>query len=228
MSSEFREPHFQVLREFDQEVGFERLGLISNHTWNADPKKLGIMMSRYKFVAKMFDGFESVLEVGCGDAFATRIVQQAVGKVTVSDADPVFLENVRARENHRWPMEVILHDMTAGPLVGSFDGIFAMDVFEHIPPRDEESFVVNIRESLSENGVLILGIPSLESQVHAKPENKIGHVNCKSGEDFRRFMSRYFHNVFTFSMNDEVLHTGFFPMAHYLISVCCGKRSSLS
>jgi len=63
-TSEFREPHFQILREFGGDAGVDRLGIISNHTWNADPKKLGIMMSRYKFVAKMFDGFESVLEVG--------------------------------------------------------------------------------------------------------------------------------------------------------------------
>jgi hypothetical protein len=25
-------------------------------------------------------------------------------------------------------------------------------------------------------------------------------------------------------MNDEVVHTGFYPMAHYLIAVCCGKK----
>lgn len=224
MSSDFREPHFQVLREFDGEVGYEQLGLISNHTWNADPKKLGIMMSRYKFVAKMFDGFTNVLEVGCGDAFATRIVQQAVGNVTVSDADPVFLENVRVRQNPRWPLDVVQHDMTTGPLIGSFDGVFAMDVFEHIPTVDEDAFMRNVRDSMAETGVLILGIPSLESQQHAKPENKIGHVNCKSGDDFRRFLRQYFNNVFTFSMNDEVVHTGFFPMAHYLISVCCSKR----
>ena len=222
--SEFREPHFEVLREFDGSVGVERFGLISNHTWNADPKKLGIMMSRYKFVSKMFDGFTNVLEVGCGDAFATRIVQQSVSRMTVSDVDPVFVENVNSRLNQRWPMNVILHDMTVGPLDGQFDGIFAMDVFEHIPPKDEMDFLRNICDSMADHGVLILGIPSLESQQYAKPENKIGHVNCKSGEDFRSVLKDFFHNVFTFSMNDEVVHTGYFPMAHYLISVCCSKR----
>lgn len=200
------------------------MGLIANHTWMVDPKKLGIMMSRYKFVAKMFDGFSNVLEVGCGDAFATRIVQQSVEKVTVSDADPVFLDDARARLSPLWPMEIVHHDMTLGPLVGNFDGVFAIDVFEHIPPRDEISFIENARDSMVDHGVLILGIPSLESQEFAKPENKIGHVNCKSGEDFRILLKRYFRNVFTFSMNDEVVHTGFFPMAHYLISVCCSKR----
>jgi hypothetical protein len=51
-------------------------------------------------------------------------------------------------------------------------------------------------------------------------------VNCKDGEEFRALMLRYFHNVFLFSMNDEVVHTGFHKMAHYLLAVCCGKRET--
>jgi len=30
--------------------------------------------------------------------------------------------------------------------------------------------------------------------------------------------------VFSFSMNDEVVHTGFEKMAHYLFVICCGAR----
>jgi len=30
-------------------------------------------------------------------------------------------------------------------------------------------------------------------------------------------MERHFHNVLIFSMNDEVVHTGFYPMAHYFV-----------
>jgi hypothetical protein len=26
-------------------------------------------------------------------------------------------------------------------------------------------------------------------------------------------------------MNDEIVHTGFFPMAHYLLALCCTKRA---
>jgi hypothetical protein len=68
-------------------------------------------------------------------------------------------------------------------------------------------------------------MPSAESQSYAAPQSKLGHVNCKSGKDFKSLMERYFHNVFLFSMNDEVVHTGFYPMAHYLFAMCCGRRS---
>ena len=37
-------------------------------------------------------------------------------------------------------------------------------------------------------------------------------------------LEKYFKNVFLFSMNDEVVHTGFSKMAHYLICLCVGAR----
>ena len=40
----------------------------------------------------------------------------------------------------------------------------------------------------------------------------------------KSLLSKYFHNVFIFSMNDEVVHTGFYPMAHYLFALCCDKK----
>ena len=37
-------------------------------------------------------------------------------------------------------------------------------------------------------------------------------------------MKIFFKHVFLFSMNDEVVHTGFEKMAHYLFVVCCAKK----
>ena len=54
--------------------------------------------------------------------------------------------------------------------------------------------------------------------------NKQEHINCFSGKNFKLFLQKYFHNVFVFSMNDEVVHTGFFPMAHYLLALCTSKK----
>ena len=73
---------------------------------------------------------------------------------------------------------------------------------------------------MNNNGILIIGMPSLESQKYASPQSKAGHVNCKSGNEFRETMENYFSNCFLFSMNDEVVHTGYNKMAHYLIAVC--------
>jgi 2-polyprenyl-3-methyl-5-hydroxy-6-metoxy-1,4-benzoquinol methylase len=162
--------------------------------------------------------------VGCADAFGTRIVQQSVGKVTATDFDPVFIADVKERMNPHWPFEIFVHDILAGPVAGRFDAAYALDVLEHIPEQDEDRLIGNVLASLTETGVAIFGMPSLESQSHASPQSKAGHVNCKSGDALKRTLERHFHTVFVFSMNDEVVHTGFYPMAHYLIGVACHRR----
>jgi hypothetical protein len=66
-------------------------------------------------------------------------------------------------------------------------------------------------------------MPSLESQVYASEGAKRGHVNCKTQEELKFLMGKFFRNVFMFSANDEMIHTGYARMAHYNIALCCGK-----
>ncbi len=223
---ETREPQYQNCVEIRDQFGLTPLGLMSNQTWRDDPRRLLFVMSRYKFVSKMLSGLGSVLEVGCADAFGTRIVLQEVDSVTAVDFDPVFVRDVNDRQDAKWPIECREHDILDGPVEGPFDASYSLDVIEHITPADEDRFVSHMAQSVSAEGVVIIGSPSLESQQHASPPSKAGHVNCKSGVEFKELMQRHFHNVFLFSMNDEVVHTGYAPMAHYLLTVSCQKKSN--
>ncbi|MEX1049877.1 MAG: class I SAM-dependent methyltransferase [Akkermansiaceae bacterium] len=219
-----REPQYQSCLEIKERKGAASLGLRGTQLWTDDPKHVLFSLSRYKFVAKMFSGFRNALEIGCGDAMGTRLVQQEVGSVTVVDFDPVFIEDVKDRIDPDWPLQAYVHDIVEGPVSGVFEGIYALDVLEHIPAADEASFIRNATSSLSSHGCMILGMPSLESQSYASPGSKAGHVNCKTASDFKKLMKLYFHQVFVFSMNDEVLHTGFHPMAHYIFALCCDLK----
>ena len=224
---ETKEPQYQCCLDLERRNGRTQLGLMVNYMWHHDPRHLAFLAARYKFVAKMLSGSRHALEVGCADAFGTRIVQQEVARITATDFDPVFVEDVKRRmEEGRWQFDVCVHDMVAGPFPGTFDGAYALDVVEHIPAAVEHQFVGNMAASLEPHGVLILGCPSIQSQVHASSASKAGHVNCKDGPGLKALLKRHFHNVFVFSMNDEVVHTGFHPMAQYLIGVACGKINS--
>lgn len=214
-----KEPQYSLLFDVKEKHGVARLGLMINESWNQDPKRTLFTLARYKFVARMLDGRDNVLEIGCADAFGTRIVQQAVKKVTAIDFDPLFIDDVNSRMNPHWPLEAFVHDILSGPVPGSFDAVYALDVLEHIDAADEERFLTHAVASLVPTGIGIFGMPSLESQAHASPQSKAGHVNCKSGDALKRTLERHFHTVFVFSMNDEVVHTGFYPMAHYLLAV---------
>lgn len=215
----------QFIAEF-QHRGLEKLGLMSSWCWLSDPRRLGFVLARYKFVAKMIEGAGEALEVGCGDGFASRVVRQSVKALVGIDFDPAFIRNAEENVSSQWPITFIEHDILAKPFPRQFDAVYCLDVMEHIEPVQEEIFIRHLLQALKPTGVLLVGMPSLQSQAYASPQSKEGHVNCKDQSAFKALFKRYFHQVFMFSMNDEVIHTGFGPMAHYSIALCCGPLSS--
>ncbi|WP_374631508.1 class I SAM-dependent methyltransferase [Ferrovibrio sp.] len=219
------EVQYQSAIELIRGQGLQRMGFMSSWAFYDDPKRLAFTFARYKFAAKMLEGYDSVLEIGCADAFASRIVAQSVGKLTAVDFDPSFIASARETMSPRWPIELREHDLMTGPVEReAFDAIYSLDVLEHIPADSEDVFLTNMFAALRGHGVAIIGMPSLQSQAYASAHSKEGHVNCKDQRDFKRLMSRYFHSVFMFGMNDEVLHTGYHAMAHYNIALCSGLR----
>jgi 2-polyprenyl-3-methyl-5-hydroxy-6-metoxy-1,4-benzoquinol methylase len=219
-----QDPVNQPGLEVSRQIGETRLGLLKNWEWHDDPRRLLFSMARYKFVAKMFAGRARVLEIGCGDAFCAPIVKQTVKHLTVTDFDPVYIEDIKSRMREPWTFDARVVDIRTEPLPGRFDGIYSLDVFEHIPESEEDGAMRRILDALEPHGAVIIGMPSLESQAHASSPSKAGHINCKTEPQLRDFMARYFHNVFVFGMNDEVVHTGFGPMAHYRLALACGSR----
>jgi SAM-dependent methyltransferase len=222
-----KEPQYNFLLELRRRHGLASFGLMSNQSWSEDPRRVGFLLARYKFVAKMALGRQKVLEVGCADAFGTRVVQQEVGHVTAVDFDPLFIEEAKSRLDPRWPLDLRVHDMLGGPVAPcDFDMVFSLDVLEHIEPHNEAKFLENLIASLRPHASAVIGMPSIESQAYASAASKEGHVNCKTGPDLKATLQRYFHHVFIFSMNDEVVHTGYHKMAHYLLALCCEQRAS--
>ncbi len=181
-----------------------RLGPLCSDSWMRDPKHLVFTLSRYKFVAKMLAGMKDVAEVGCGDAWPTAIVRREVGSVRCYDISPLAPDIGR-------------YDVMSGSLP-KCDAIYALDVFEHV--KSGELFFCHLTKSLRPHGRLIVGLPSLEGQTYASEPSRKLHINCVSGERLRSLAQMFFRHVFMFSMNDEVVHTGFMPMAHYLFAVC--------
>lgn len=201
----------------------------ANQTWIEDPKRLGFMLARYKFVAKMFAGMDRVAEVGCGDGFAARVVAQAIpdGSLKLIDAEPLFCREVN--ESNWAGTEATISTLVAdvskqGFGREEFDGVYSLDVIEHVERESEVAFVANIAAALKPDGIAIIGTPNQTAEQYASPMSKAGHVNLLDAARLQGLIASRFHRVLMFGMNDEVLHTGFSPMAHYLIAMGIGPR----
>ena len=141
---------FQSVRYLDlkDELGLASLDLTTNHLWHEDPRRLVFLLARYRFVAKMLKDRRSLGEVGCGDAFGTRVVLQEVDEVTVYDFDPVLIEDVRQRRSERWPIDAYVHDIVTDALPNKHDGVYSLDLIGRLRGEDEHAYIANLRGSL--------------------------------------------------------------------------------
>jgi 2-polyprenyl-3-methyl-5-hydroxy-6-metoxy-1,4-benzoquinol methylase len=200
------------------------LGPYASHSLRTDPKHLCFVLARYKFCAKLLNGKERVLEIGCGDAIGAPITAQSVGHLWAVDWDHDIIEDNRKRtflNNCTFSH----FDLVARPFDQIVDAVYLIDVIEHLEPSKESSFLHNIASSLSNAGICIIGTPNVEASRYASPQSQVGHINLKNHVALQKVLAEHFENTFLFSMNDEVIHTGFYPMAHYLFGVGVGKRN---
>lgn len=224
---ETKEPQNQMQIDTFIQKGAVKMGPWTSHIWRSDPRHLCFLLSRYKFCARIIAGKETALEIGCGDAFGLPVVKQTVGTVHGIDFEPLVIKDAKSRFEQERIAGVTLsvHDIIEEPVQGRFDAAYSLDVIEHIPHEKEEKFMANICASLKENAVCIVGTPNIAADKHASECSREGHINLKSTETLNTLMRRYFYNVFDFSMNDEVVHTGYAPMAHYIFCIGAGVKT---
>lgn len=200
---------------------YEETHLVGGPTadyWNRDPKRLGFVLARYKFVARMFAGKATVLEVGCADGFGAHVVRQFVTRLVAIDIDERAIAEAEQYQSEERRIEFKACDFLTVDYLSGFSAAYSLDVLEHMTPgKQERAFLTRMREAAP---LAIIGSPSLESQPYASELSRRGHVNCKTEDDFRAMLLRYWREVFVFGMNDEVLHTGFGPMCHYRLGLC--------
>ncbi len=208
----------------DETVG-RTLGINTSAWFRRDPKAMAYTAAKYKFVAKMLEGSERVLEVGCGDGFGAPIVAQHVKRLYGVDFYKPHIEE--AHRNLSLPnVEFRAGDFFDGngDWPGTFNAIYALDVLEHVDPAQEAQFLTMVVDCLVPDGVFICGMPTLASQAFASEYNRAAHINCQNPADITATLKKYFKAVFSFGMNDEVLHTGFDMMRQYQLNLCACPR----
>jgi 2-polyprenyl-3-methyl-5-hydroxy-6-metoxy-1,4-benzoquinol methylase len=181
-------------------------------------------LSRYKFAARMIGESprKTVLELGCNEGIGTLNFSQIALNTTAVDFDKRAVE--WANKNLACENLKFICDDFLGKCYGKFDAVVSLDVIEHIEKEKETLYLQTIVDNLNDDGFAIIGTPNITASQYASKASKIGHINLYDHDRLRLLLLKGFKNVFMFSMNDEVLHTGFYPMAHYIIALGIGKN----
>ncbi|MBM3208262.1 MAG: class I SAM-dependent methyltransferase [Chlamydiae bacterium] len=221
------------MQEIDEKKTWdETKDLLGNHSvsfgrhWSFnfrnDPKRLGFVLSRYKFSSKMILQAKSVLELGCSEGIGASLLAKNAGSYTGIDLDEPAI--ISANKNFDSDKYTFIHDDFMDKKYGEFDAVISLDVIEHIHKEYEDLYFKTLIQNCSENGIVVVGTPNITSDQYASPASKLGHVNLYSQQRLADEMKKYFHQVFSFGMNDEIAHTGFAGMCHYLFCVGCHRR----
>jgi 2-polyprenyl-3-methyl-5-hydroxy-6-metoxy-1,4-benzoquinol methylase len=184
-----------------------------------DPKRLGFVLARYKFAAKMACKNARVLELGCSEGIGAPILAEQAKSYTGVDLDASAIQT--AKQNLLYSF---IYDDFMGKKYGEFEAVISLDVIEHIHGEFENTYFETILTNLSEEGICVIGTPNITASPYASEASNLGHVNLYSQERLLAVLKTHFHQVFPFGMNDEIVHTGFASMSHYLICVACHKR----
>jgi len=176
--------------------------------------RLLIRLARYKFVARQLRHFDEVLEVGCGSGLGAIFLSQHCARVVGLDIKADEIQEARSinrRENVTFQCGD-LFDM-AQPL--QFDVVVALDVIEHMPEEQGRRLLKQMAARTRPTGMTIVGTPSLYSLPYQGALSRASHVKCYDQQELVALFDECFGRTLSFSMNDEMVHTGFTKLAWY-------------
>jgi 2-polyprenyl-3-methyl-5-hydroxy-6-metoxy-1,4-benzoquinol methylase len=209
-------------------MGSERvlLGPQASYQWLHDPKHLLFVLARYKHAARLIGGGPKlVLEVGCGEGIGARLLGEEKLYIGIDPDERA----VAVAAEHLWRAgdELPEYDLAVTDLE-RLDGdvrvgaVVALDVIEHV--ADPVGWLAAAVSHLTADGVCVIGTPNATASAHQSAASRAGHVRLFSADELHGLLAERFRVVQLFGMNDEVLHTGYLPMAHYLLAVGIGPR----
>jgi 2-polyprenyl-3-methyl-5-hydroxy-6-metoxy-1,4-benzoquinol methylase len=222
--SELESKEKALWSEVAERFGSETIALGNHWSYNLrnDPKRLAFVLSRYKFSAKMCRRESTILELGCSEGIGVPILAEFASGYTGVDMDKDAIDSAILN----WPQENVrfINDNFLEKKYGTFDAVISLDVIEHIDRSIEHQFFKTIYDNLDIDGIAVIGTPNVTSSQYASAASQSGHINLFDYSRLKKTMQSLFTNVFMFGGNDEMVHTGYAPMTHYIYALGCGKK----
>jgi 2-polyprenyl-3-methyl-5-hydroxy-6-metoxy-1,4-benzoquinol methylase len=179
-----------------------------------DMMQFFIRLARYKFVARMLKKTDRVLDVGCGSGLGSIFISQYCNFVYGIDIKSTEINDAK-RINHRNNLEFGCQDLYEVEKNKHFDVVVAIDVIEHYPVIKGINLIKEMSKHLNQNGILLIGTPSKYSYPYQGKLSQASHIHCYDQQELVNQVGKYFGRTFAYSMNDELVHTGFSKLAWY-------------
>jgi hypothetical protein len=233
-------------------VGLPTQSLQASRLWQDDEARLASHLAHYRFIAAVIGVRHDVAEYGCASPTGTRLILQQSRKMTLFDPRPLVVGDLQWRFQDDWRFEARLHDIISKPLSRQADSAYCVDFLQYISRDEEDTFVRNLRDSLSrESDFLLIGSPSYGAGGPPGTQHALGadaahgmaaqsnrdNLSCqtrtargqaaiyrRTGAELKALTERFFHNVFMFSMVDDIAQPGIQPNAEHIFALSCGKK----
>lgn len=189
-----------------------------SHMIVENPLMLMIKLARYKFYSKMMNEKDVVLDLGCGQGISTNFYSKFCKYVYGVDLLSEFIEpkNINIKFIKKNIQNVKKSDFRK-----KITFISLNDVIEHFSKKKGEKILKICKSILSKKGdVLMIGTPSKYSAKYRSSQSKKQHIYEYKPEELKNICEKHFDRVFQFSMNDEVINTGFSKLSWFNFFIC--------
>ena len=188
-----------------------------------NPLMATVKLARYKFVSKMLDKNDYVVDVGCGGGLSTFYYSNFCRKAVGIDNDARRIKEWKEFKNKKLDF-VNLNALDISKLNFDVNCIINVDFIEHITKKEGIIFIKNCKKFLQNqknrrNKMLIIGTPSYYSKnIELNITYYIINMNTNL-MSYMKYAPKLFKG-FKFTMNDELVHTGFDKLGWFFFLIC--------
>jgi 2-polyprenyl-3-methyl-5-hydroxy-6-metoxy-1,4-benzoquinol methylase len=200
--SEARDDRWNVVKQAmgDQSLVF---GTQFSDWLQNQPRLLLQRMSYYKFAAKLIGPNKRVLDVGCGEGVGAWLLAVETGFARGIDTNADAIASATSNFGSDPRVEFACEDFLAAASAG-WDAVVCVDEI------DAQRFCDRARTSLKHDGICVFAAPNDTANAHA---------------ELRSLVERFFHHVFLFGANEELIHLHELARCSRFLAVGCRGRS---
>jgi len=150
------------------------------------------LFESYEFARGQFGVGDHVLDVACGDGYGCRILSPNVGQVIGIDINESLIANNNQRNDHGNIRYAVDNAFGLSLGDGSVSGCTAMELIEHLPVDQVDTFVKEVRRVVKPGGAFICSTPQ---NSHGEIPVVPWHVREYSAPELRAILERHFSSV---------------------------------